>query len=360
MTVIGPELFKVNAKQQLESSIGTLFPRHEIIITAPPLHAMQREAFKDWFRKAQSERGEPSPNELKLGWEAGESVDLFFAIGARVIIRPELERLDLAFEADEMLQNKWGVPRHRISFMSVAVVNETFARRFLPGSLPIGKHFKEHGDDVTIIGVVKDGKYRNLTEGSQPYYYRPFLQSYSANSGAAIHLRTSVPAKALLAAVRREVQALDPRVAIFDGMPMTDFIGASQFTQKLAASLLSLLGSLALLMAAIGLYGVMAYGVAQRRREIGIRMALGARREDVLRLILRDGMKLVVAGVLAGFGGAFLTTRVLGHLLLDVNPADPPTLLAILLLLCAVAFLACWLPALRATRVDPMEALRYE
>ena len=243
---------------------------------------------------------------------------------------------------------------------SVAVVNETFARRFLPGSLPIGKHFKEHGDDVTIIGVVKDGKYRNLTEGSQPYYYRPFLQSYSANSGAAIHLRTSVPAKALLAAVRREVQALDPRVAIFDGMPMTDFIGASQFTHKLAASLLSLLGSLALLMAAIGLYGVMAYGVAQRRREIGIRMALGARREDVLRLILRDGMKLVVAGVLAGFGGAFLTTRVLGHLLVDVNPADPPTLLAIVLLLGAVAFLACWLPALRATRVDPMEALRYE
>lgn len=119
MTVIGPELFKVNAKQQLESSIGTLFPRHEIIITAPPLHAMQREEFKDWFSKAQVARGEPSPNEPKLSWEAGESVDLFFAIGARVIIRPELERLDLAFEADQMLQNKWGVSRHRISFMSV-------------------------------------------------------------------------------------------------------------------------------------------------------------------------------------------------------------------------------------------------
>jgi predicted permease len=242
----------------------------------------------------------------------------------------------------------------------VAIVNETFARRFLGGANPVGRHFQDGGRSVQIVGLVKDGKYRSLSEPAQPYYYRPFAQAYSANSGVALHIRTSVPAATVLSAARRELRSMDPRVAIFDAMPMTEYIGASLFTQKLAAILLGVMGSLALALAAMGLYGVIACAVAQRQREIGLRMALGAKRSDILALVLRRGMKLVAAGVAAGMVAAFVGARAIRPLLVGVQPGDARTFAAITLLLLVVAFLACWLPARRATRIDPMAALRDE
>jgi putative ABC transport system permease protein len=242
----------------------------------------------------------------------------------------------------------------------VALVNETFARRFLPGQNPIGKRYNHSGPNDPfweIVGIVPDGKYNTLGEAPKAVVYRS-LRYF--DSQLTLVARTEGDPWTVLAALRRAVQELDPTLPIYDAKTLTEHMNIPLFPAKMAAGVLAAFGVLALLLAAIGIYGVMSYVVAGRTREIGLRMALGAQTADVLRLILRQGMLLAalgaIIGLVIGLGGG----RLLKTLLYGVSATDPVTFVAVTLLLGSVTLLACWLPAYRATRVDPMIALRTE
>ncbi|MEO8426417.1 MAG: ABC transporter permease [Verrucomicrobiota bacterium] len=239
------------------------------------------------------------------------------------------------------------------------VVNETVARRFWPGQSALGRRLKVWGDrTVTVVGVVKDGKYRRLGEPQQSFFYLPFDQFYEANMD--VHGRTASNPLTMLDTVRREVRATDSAVQVWVATTLTDVISFAFFTQRIAASLLIVLGAVALLLAVIGIYGVMAFSVSQRTQEIGIRMALGAQRFDVIKLVFRHGFRLAAIGVIVGLVSAVAFTRLLSSLLLGVNAIDPVTFVGVPLTLMAVTLGACYLPARRATKVDPMVALRCE
>jgi predicted permease len=240
----------------------------------------------------------------------------------------------------------------------VALVNENFARRFFKGQDPIGKRYNHSGPNDPfweIIGVVPDGKYNTLGEEPKAVVYRP-LRYF--DSQFTLVARIAGDPRAVLAALRREVQQLDPTLPIYDVKTLTEHMNIPLFPAKMAAGVLASFGVLALLLAAVGIYGVMSYVVAGRTREIGLRMALGAQSADILRLILRQGMLLAVIGTAIGLAIGFGGTRLLKTLLYGVSAADPMTFAGVTLLLGLVALVACWLPAHRATRVDPMVALR--
>ena len=242
----------------------------------------------------------------------------------------------------------------------VALVNETFARRFLPGQNPIGKRYNHTGPTDPfweIVGVVPDGKYNTLGEEPKAVVYRP-LRYF--DSQLTLVARTEGDPRTVLAALRRAVQELNPTLPIYDAKTLTEHMNIPLFPAKMAAGVLTSFGVLALLLAAVGIYGVMSYVVAGRTREIGLRMALGAQSGDVLRLILRQGMLLAAIGTVIGLTVGVGGGRLLKTLLYGVSAADPLTFTVVTLLLGAVTFLACWLPANRATRVDPMIALRAE
>jgi putative ABC transport system permease protein len=246
----------------------------------------------------------------------------------------------------------------------VAIINEAMATKYWPDSNPIGKHIdlgrgpKTGPQPLEIIGVVKDSKYRNLTDEAEPTFYEPLQQWYVPNM--ALHVRTAGEAKTLIARVRQEVKALDADLPVFNVKTMAEQKSRSLYAERMVATLLTAFGLLALLLAALGIYGVIAYSVSRRTREIGIRMALGARGGNVLALILRQGMAMVIIGVAFGLAGAFAATRVLASFLYGVSTTDPFTFALIALLLTVAAWLACYIPARRATKVDPMVALRYE
>jgi len=251
-------------------------------------------------------------------------------------------------------RDREGAPR-------VAIVNETLVRDLFPNTNPIGQRLRvlsRQPSSWEIIGVVKDSKYRSLGEDSMPYIFLPYLQN--PQPAMALHVQTSGNPKELAAAVRREVQALDPNLPAFNVMSLADNIDISLLPARFGAVLLGVFGFLALLIASIGIYGVMSYGVSERTHEMGIRMALGARGRDVLRLVISQGMWLALIGVGIGAGVALGVTRLVKSYLYDVSVTDPLTFIGIALLLTAVALLACYVPARRATKVDPLEALRYE
>ena len=244
----------------------------------------------------------------------------------------------------------------------VVIINETAARRFWPDQSPVGRRLilgRAPDEEVReIVGVVKDSKYRRLNEEVRPAMYVPLAQDYRANM--ALHVRTTGEPGALLATVRREVQALDASLPVYNIKTLEEQKSGSLYTSRMAAMLLTVFGLLALLLAAVGLYGVMAYAVNRRTREIGIRLALGARGHDVLRQVLLEGMTMVMIGLALGLGGAIAATRLVASFLYDVTATDPVTFAGAALLLAGVAFLANYLPARRATKVDPMVALRSE
>jgi putative ABC transport system permease protein len=243
----------------------------------------------------------------------------------------------------------------------VAIVNETFAHRFFPGREAIGRRFNFDGPDKPyweVIGVAADGKYNSLAEDQKPAFYRPLLRDYSTN--ATLVARTFGDPRAVLAALRSEVQGLDPTLPLYNVQPLTDHMNVPLFPFRMAATVLASFGVLAILLAAIGIYGVMSYIVAGRTREIGIRLALGAQLFAVLKLVLGQGLRLAAIGVGCGLVGAYLLTRVLASLLYGVSATDPATFVVVSLLLIAVALLATYIPARRATKVDPLVALRYE
>ena len=239
--------------------------------------------------------------------------------------------------------------------LPVAIVNERMAERYWPSQDPIGRTFRFDSEAVArqVVGVVKTIKYQTLGEAPQPAAYLPFRQNYA--DALVLYVRTSGDPSQAVGAAQREVHALDAHVPLENASSVDGIIDQSLWMMKIAAGLLAAFGGLAL--ASVGLYGLIAYSVNQRRRELGVRMALGAARADVLRLVLRDGMALVLIGIVAGTGLSLLVSRTLASLLFGTS-TDPASFAGASLLLAAVAFVGSYLPARRASRLDPLIALR--
>jgi predicted permease len=255
--------------------------------------------------------------------------------------------------------------RDRVDTPMVAIVNETFARKFLNGANPVGKRFwvaATPGDPETvyeIVGLVRDTKYEDLREEFVPIAYYAAAQNSDSGPGGQIMIRSPLPQPEMVAAVKDVLNEINPSITVsFQGFkPM---IEATILRERLLATLSGFFGGLALVLASIGLYGILSYTVASRTNEIGIRMALGARGRDVLWLILREALLLVIIGVVVGLPVIFAVTRLASSLLFGLTPTDPVSLLLAALLMLAVAMVAGYLPSRRATRVDPMVALRCE
>jgi predicted permease len=244
----------------------------------------------------------------------------------------------------------------------VAVVNQTMAARFWPNQDAIGKRFRlwATGPLWQVVGIARDSKYLVVFEDRLPYLYMPLDQS--ANTLRSIVVRSAVAPERLAAQVQREIQALDPDIPVADLQTMKQSLegGMGYLMFRVGAMQAGSMGVLGLILAGIGVYGVVSYGASQRTREIGIRMALGAHPREVARLVLGHGARLVIVGVAVGLAGAIAVTRLASRFLVLVSSTDPLTFIAVTAVLCALALWACYLPARRAMKVDPMVALRHE
>ncbi|MBU6400043.1 MAG: ABC transporter permease [Verrucomicrobia bacterium] len=259
-----------------------------------------------------------------------------------------------------LLQGRDFTGQDRTNTVPVVIVDETFVRNFKLGTNILGRRIDigDGTDKVEIIGVVKDTKRSSLADAPHGEMYRTYKQMCWGYMTLVVQTKRNSPE--ITRAVRTELDTIDKDQPIENVRTMTRLVASSVAQRRMSVELLGGFAGVAMLLAAIGLYGVLAYNVAQRTQEIGIRMALGARRGDVLGLVLRHGMTLASIGITLGLAGALAVTRLLRSLLFGVSSTDPVTFVLVPLLLCAVAFLACWLPARRATKVDPMVALRNE
>ncbi len=240
----------------------------------------------------------------------------------------------------------------------VCIINETMARRFWPGQDPLGHRLNSMDRWWTIVGVAKDIKYHSMNESPESFLY--FTRLQSPGTDANILVRTAGDPAALVTVLQEQVHALDPGVTLLEWGDLSGLLQVSLIGQRTAATLATVLGFLGLLLAALGIYGVLSYNVSQRVHEIGIRIALGAQPRDILRLVVGQGMLLAFWGVALGLCAALAATRFMASLLFGVAATDPVTFMGVALLLAAVAFAACYVPARRAMRVDPLVALRYE
>ena len=248
----------------------------------------------------------------------------------------------------------------RLETKQVVIANEAMAKHFWPNENAIGKRFHFHGDAGLreIVGVVRNTVENNFGEEPQPVAYLPLTQNYSP--AAIILVRTSGRPEAVISSVRSQVQQLDSNLALTNVQTIGEVIDQGLWAPRMGAALLAVFGGLALILAIIGVYGVLSYSVNQQTREIGIRMAMGAQTGRVLRLVVGQGMRLACAGLILGLLVAFAAMRVLGSLLFGVSSHDPLTFVGVSLVLALAAVLACYIPARRATKVDPIIALRYE
>jgi predicted permease len=283
----------------------------------------------------------PAPKEQMMIHRATVPPGYFKLLGIRM-----LEGRDFTESDSE------GAPR-------VIIVNETFANHFFHGGNPIGRKVRYEGHPATVVGLVKDSKYHTPIEGPTPFFYIPFRQWFAPGLNFAVFIKTAGDPLRMTPVLRREALALN-QDAVFSTRLLSEATAGSLFVQRVAASLLGVVGGISLLLAAIGLYSVMSYAVSQRTQEMGIRMALGAQSGDVLGLVLRQGFWLIVPGVLAGSVVALAAARIVGGMLVNLTASDPFTFASAAAFLGLVAALACYLPARRATRVDPIVTLRNE
>ena len=243
------------------------------------------------------------------------------------------------------------------------IVNELMAQRLWPGLDPIGKrfHFGRNGELIEVVGLARTGRYVMLGEEPRPYFYLPLRQHYA--SPVTLHIQTTGESAALVSSLRQVLRDLDPHLPIFNVRTMEEHLRESAFglmPLRMGAMLAGVQGMLALALAVMGVYGLVSYVVGQRTREVGIRLALGAQKMDVLQLVVRDGLKLTAFGIGLGFLAALGVKQTVDKVLYGLAPASSPVFIAVITLLIAVAFLACYVPARRALRVDPMAALRCE
>jgi predicted permease len=249
----------------------------------------------------------------------------------------------------------------------VAIINETMARQYWPGENAVGNRFKLGGTDstrpwVTVVGIIGDVKEMGLEAPAKAEFFFPYQQMPEMlwNMPRDLTVRTTGDPLSLVPAVRQAIWAVDPAQPVSNIRTMNEVVGEEVAQRRMGMTLLAAFAALALLLSSLGIYGVLSYAVTQRTQEIGIRMALGAGRQDVLRLVMADGLRLATAGVAIGLGVSFALTRLMTGLLFGVSASDPITLAGVTLLLTAVALLACYIPARRAAKVDPLIALRYE
>jgi putative ABC transport system permease protein len=284
---------------------------------------------------------EPQPNGQSTDELYNEvSPDYFATMGIPLISGREFTRAD-----------EENAPR-------VAIVNQSMVARYWRGQNPVGQRLQVKGNWVQVVGVVKDSKYYSMDETPRPFFYVPLRQYFTIEPD--IHIRTTQPLQTIQAALIREVRALDPDLTLYEMTTLQEQVNRSTSQELVAVTLVALFGGLALLLASIGLYGVMSYTVSQSTRELGLRMALGARPSNVLRLVLSRGLLLTTTGIVIGVAVALLLTRLLGNLLYQVSPRDPLAFAAAFAVMILASAAACFLPAWRATRTDPIRALRAE
>jgi putative ABC transport system permease protein len=259
----------------------------------------------------------------------------------------------------------FGIPLRRGRFFTaadaansppVAIISETTARQFFPNEDPLGKRITGKGE---IVGVVGDVKYSGLADSMQPAIYEPLTQAHTWDAFLSVRTDTANP-MSLITAVRDEINSLDPELPVSQVGTLESRFATAVAQPRFRTTLIASFAALALVLAVVGTYGVISYSVTQRTHEIGIRVALGASRKSVLKLVLGQGTALAIAGVLIGLAGSFALTGLLRNLLFNVSATDWPTFAGTTLLLSGTALLACYFPARRATRVDPMQALRHE
>ena len=237
----------------------------------------------------------------------------------------------------------------------VAVVDETMAAQYWRGQDPVDKRFQMKGRWLRVVGVAKASKHSNLVEQKKPFFYVPMRQSAG---GDELSVRSALPPKTVAKLLFREIQRLDANLAPDEVLPMREQMDRVTWTQRAAMKLLAIFGGLALLLCAVGLYGVMAYSVSQGTRELGLRMALGARGVDLLRSVISEGIVLMAAGMTLGAMAALSLTRLLGDLLYQTSPRDPLAFGVALVVITLVSLAACFVPAYRASQTDPVRALR--
>jgi putative ABC transport system permease protein len=300
--------------------------------------------------------GQPEPPEGFVYSEGGDSTRARNQINANVVSPGFLKTLGIPLVTgrDFGVQDTATSPR-------VVIISAATARMHFGDASPLGKRVSFRGKQgpwYEIVGVARDSKYATLGEDRIAVGYLPLAQNHE--TGMTLYARTSVAPAALIPDLRREIQALEPNLPIPEIQTMSDTVAASLFPARMGAWLVAAFGGLALLLAAVGVYGVLSFSISRRMREMGIRLALGAEARGVFLLVVRDGMLLVGAGLLLGLAGGWFATRSLATLLYGVSTADVPAFAVSALVLVAVALVACVVPAGRAMRVDPITVLRYE